>query len=175
MGGATPSEARTSPFDTPPSADTQGEEGGGTAEPAPSEVEGPLLRVRRSGAGLCIGNPVCGASVGAAYMRPMTDGEKRPGRIYAIPTPPQHEENEKNPRIGEWFWEGNYGFHCQVLYESTGKKKSSLNIKFPLFLLLRLLIRHALFPELHGLDDVLPDETPQRTRTVERYVHLAVR
>ena len=29
-----------------PSAATQGEESGGTAEPAPSEVEGPLLRVR---------------------------------------------------------------------------------------------------------------------------------
>ena len=56
-------------FDTPPSAVTQDEEGGGggacpersrgtatqgegcrgTAEPAPGEVEGPLLRVRRSG------------------------------------------------------------------------------------------------------------------------------
>ena len=35
-------------FDTPPSAATQGEEGGGTAGACPEPVEGPLLRMRRS-------------------------------------------------------------------------------------------------------------------------------
>ena len=33
-----------------------------------------------------------GLNVGAAYMRPMTGGEKRPGRIYASPTPPPQRD-----------------------------------------------------------------------------------
>ena len=39
------------PFDTPPSAATQGEEGGGDGGTCPELVEGPLLRVRVSGNG----------------------------------------------------------------------------------------------------------------------------
>ncbi len=40
-----------------------------------------------------------GRCVGAAYMRPMTGGEKRPGRIYASPTHPARREPSLPGRV----------------------------------------------------------------------------
>ncbi len=93
MGGASPSEARTSPFDTPPSAATQGEEGGGNGGAYPERSRGSLSGYAKRdgvvGADLCV-RPLAKQAFSTAPLRSSLPPTHRLPPVGTGPVPIRH-------------------------------------------------------------------------------------